>query len=136
MELLKRSDMVKFNQAELEMAQMMFGGSHGNESQQVRFIQERFDIPEVIVTKGEFGASYYKEDKAYHTAGREVKVTDTIGSGDAFLAAFLANHHLGESPQTILRNAIAMGGFIATQKGGCPDYDLADYNAFRDSIFG
>jgi fructokinase len=133
--MLKKADIVKFNQAELEMAQVLFRGSYWNEAEQIRFIQDRFQIPEVIVTKGEFGASYYNRDKAYHVAGREVAVSDTIGSGDSFLAAFIANHYLGEAPETLLKNAIAMGGFIATKKGGCPDYELADYHAFRNQIF-
>ena len=134
-DLLHKADIVKFNQAELEMVQSFFRGSFGNETEQIKFIQHHFNIPEIIVTKGEFGASYYKEDKAYHVAGREVKVNDTIGSGDSFLAAFIANHFRGETPETILKNAIAMGGFIATKKGGCPDYRLDEYLNFKTQIF-
>jgi len=134
-DLLKKADIVKFNQAELEMAQVLFRGSYWNEAAQIRFIQDHFNIPEIIVTKGEFGASYYNQDKAYHVAGKEVEVADTIGSGDSFLAAFIANHYLGETPQTLLKNAIAMGGFIATKKGGCPEYTLDEYIAFRNKIF-
>ncbi|MDR6945111.1 carbohydrate kinase family protein [Mucilaginibacter pocheonensis] len=134
-DLLSKADIVKFNQAELEMVQGLFRGSFWKESEQVKFIQDHFNISEIVVTKGEFGASYYKQDKAFHVAGREVKVTDTIGSGDSFLAAFIANHYLGEQPQTILKNAIAMGGFIATKKGGCPDYQLEEYLNFKIQIF-
>jgi len=133
--LLDKADIVKFNQAELEMAQLFFRGSFGNEASQVRFIMERFNIKEVVITKGESGASYYKTDNAYHSWGSEVKVKDTIGSGDSFLAAFLAGHYLNESPEIILKNAIAMGGFIATKKGGCPEYDLEEYKAFRNQMF-
>jgi fructokinase len=134
-ELLRKADIVKFNQAELEMVQGLFRGSFGKESEQIRFIQDHFNIPEIVVTKGEFGASYYKQDKAYHVAGREVKVTDTIGSGDSFLAAFIANHYNGVPPETLLKNAIAMGGFIATKKGGCPDYKITDYQDFKSQLF-
>lgn len=134
-DLLSKADIVKFNQAELEMVQGLFRGSFWKESEQVKFIQDHFSISEIVVTKGEFGASYYKQDKAFHVAGREVKVTDTIGSGDSFLAAFIANHYRDEQPQTILQNAIAMGGFIATKKGGCPDYQLEEYLNFKNQIF-
>ena len=134
-ELLKKANIVKFNQAELEMVQILFGSAKYNEASQVKFIQQYFNIPEVIVTKGEFGASYYINDQSYHVWGSEVKVIDTIGSGDAFLAAFLAGHYLHEEPQIILKNAIAMGGFIANRKGGCPDYQLSEYENFREKIF-
>lgn len=133
--LLKKADIVKFNQAELEMVQIMFGSSNTNESSQVKFVQDNFDISEVIVTKGEFGASYYLKDKSYNIWGSEVKVADTIGSGDSFLAAFLAGHYLREEPQDILKSAIAMGAFIATKKGGCPAYQLADYKKFKNQMF-
>jgi fructokinase len=133
--LLFKANIVKFNQAELEMAQAFFGGSFSNEASQIKFIQGKFNIPEIVVTKGEFGASYYKRDGVYHAWGTEVKVKDTIGSGDAFLAAFIANHYLKQKPQTIINNAVAMGAFIATKKGGCPDYQLSDYINFKNQIF-
>ena len=134
-DLMKRADIIKFNESELQMAQILFGGSFINEKEQVRFIQDRFNIPEVIVTKGEFGASYYRMDQSYHAWGSEVKVNDTIGSGDSFLAAFIANHQMGQSPKTIIKNAIGMGAFIATKKGGCPQYEIEEYKKFIEQIF-
>lgn len=133
--LLKKADIVKFNQAELELVQIMFGGPLSNEVSQVKFIMEKFDVKEIIITKGESGASYYKNGKVYHMWGKEVKVKDTIGSGDSFLAAFIANHYLHETPENILKNAIAMGAFIATKKGGCPEYKLREYKDFRNQMF-
>ena len=133
--LLVKADIVKFNQAELEMAQLLFGGSFSNEASQIKFIQDHFNVPEIIVTKGEFGASYYKNAEAYNAWGSEVKVTDTIGSGDSFLAAFIANHYLRNEPQSIIKNAVAMGAFIATKKGGCPEYDIEEYENFKKRIF-
>lgn len=133
--LLLKADIVKFNQAELDMCQMVFGGSLGNEQSQIKFIQEHFGVREIIVTKGEFGAAYYKNDQAYHAWGTEVKVKDTIGSGDSFLAAFIANHYLKTDPQTIIKNSVAMGAFIATKKGGCPDYQIQEYENFKSKMF-
>jgi len=133
--LLSKADIVKFNEAELGVVQIMFGGSLKGESDKVRFIQDRFNIPEVIVTKGEFGASYYKLDKTYNVWGNEVKVKDTIGSGDSFLAAFISAHSRQDQPLQILKKAIAMGAFIATKKGGCPEYKLDEYQAFYNELF-
>ncbi len=133
--LLAKADIVKFNQAELEMVQSIFGGSFSNEASQIRFIQDKFNVPEIIVTKGEFGASYYKNDTVYHAWGSEVKVQDTIGSGDSFLAAFIAGHFLNKKPQEIIKDAVAMGAFIATKKGGCPDYQIREYEEFNQKMF-
>jgi fructokinase len=132
--LLQKADIVKFNQSELHLAQELFGGFYLNEAQQVKFIQKRFEVSELIVTKGEFGASYYKNDDVFHVPSAAITVADTIGSGDAFLAAFIAGRYFNETPETILKNAIAMGAFIATKKGGCPAYQLSDYKNFRNTI--
>jgi fructokinase len=133
--LLEKADIVKFNQAELEMVQILFRGSLGNEASQIRFIMDRFNIREVVITKGESGASYFVNGKAYHIWGNEVKVKDTIGSGDSFLAAFIAGHYNKQLPELILKNAIAMGAYIATKKGGCPDYEVLDYQKFKEKMF-
>jgi fructokinase len=133
--LLEKADIVKLNQAELELVQIIFSGPLNNEASQIKFIQDRFNVGEVIITKGEFGASYYKNKKGYHLWGNEVKVKDTIGSGDSFLAAFIANHYLKAQPEIILKNAIAMGAFIATKKGGCPDYQIEEYQNFKNKMF-
>jgi fructokinase len=133
--LLGKADIVKLNEAELEMVQVIFNGPLSNEASQVKFIQDRFNVSGVIITKGEFGASYYTPEKGYHLWGNEVKVKDTVGSGDSFLAAFIANHYLKIQPETILKNAIAMGAFIATKKGGCPDYRIEEYEDFKNQMF-
>jgi fructokinase len=133
--LLSKADIVKFNEAELEIVQIMFGGSFKGETDQVHFIQNRFNVSEVIVTKGEFGAAYYKASQGYNVWGSEVTVKDTIGSGDAFLAAFIASHYRSEEPLNTLKKAIAMGAFIATKQGGCPEYKLGEYQAFFEQLF-
>lgn len=133
--LLEKADIVKLNQAELELVQIIFNGPLTTEVSQVKFIQDRFNVGEVVITKGEFGASYYTSKKGYHLWGNEVKVTDTIGSGDSLLAAFIANHYLKAQPEIILKNAIAMGAFIATRKGGCPDYEIEEYENFKNKMF-
>jgi fructokinase len=133
--LLEKADIVKLNQAELEMVQIIFNGPLDNEASQVKFIQDRFNLGEVVITKGEFGASYYTGKKGYHLWGNEVKVKDTIGSGDSLLAAFIANHYLKAQPEIVLKNAIALGAFIATKKGGCPDYRIEEYESFKSKMF-
>ena len=130
-DLITKADMVKLNEAELDVVQTVFGGNYGTEQDKVQFIQDRFGIAEVLITKGESGAAYYKDCERYYHYGSAVKVKDTIGSGDSFLAAFIAGHAQGRSPHEILKNAIAMGAFIATQKGACPDYQLDEYLRFN-----
>lgn len=130
--LLSRADILKVNQAELETIALMFEGRPGREEERVRLLKEMFNIREIVVTKGSQGASYYASAETYHHGGTAVEVCDTIGSGDAFLAAFIASHFQKQTPDIILKRATAMGAFIAGKKGGCPDYALSEYQLFFD----
>ena len=134
-DLFISADIVKFNEAELDMTQMLFGGPSNSEAAQVAYLRNRFNISEVIVTKGQFGATYYKGQSVYSAWGCEVEVKDTIGSGDSFLAAFIANHLKHTPPQQLINNAVAMGAFVATKKGGCPEYKPNEYENFKQLFF-
>lgn len=133
LQLLAKADIVKFNEAELKEVSSFFGNTLTQEMDQVKLIQDKFNIEEIIVTKGSEGASYFLKDKIHHAKATPVKVQDTIGSGDAFLATFISGHALKENPEDMIKNAAAMGAFIATQKGGCPPYDLAEFLNFKQS---
>jgi fructokinase len=58
--------------------------------------------------------------------GYKVTVADTIGSGDAFLAAFLYKTREGARPEERLQFANKMGAFIASRQGACPPYSLKE----------
>jgi fructokinase len=60
----------------------------------------------------------------YWEDGKAVKVADTIGAGDAFLAGFLAAF-LGrrQSPRAALAAACRVGEFVAAADGATPSYD-------------
>jgi fructokinase len=60
------------------------------------------------------------ETGLYSQTGFSVDVADTIGSGDAFLAAFLYKTLQGESPKKTLEFACATGAYMATQQGATP----------------
>jgi len=129
--LLSKADIVKFNEAELKRISSMFGGGYQREEDMVDFIRDTFSISEVLVTNGSAGASSYSIGGTFYAKGPKITVTDTVGSGDAFLAAFILGHHNKYDGQTNINNAVAMGAFTATLKGGCPDYSLADLEGFK-----
>lgn len=135
--LLSNTDLLKINEEELaEVTHIFQPASAGAPEQvQLRALMGRFGIKETIVTRGADGASYYTFDEQVDAAGIMVPVADTIGCGDAFLAAFLRHRLAGNAVQVALTNAVATGAFIAKQQGGCPDYALADLEAFmKDNL--
>lgn len=128
--LLEKCNLLKLNESELELIITWFSGENLVEESAVRFLQQKFKIDEVIVTKGGDGASYYTQSSKYTFPAFEVKVKDTCGSGDSFLAAFLAKKFENQSPETCMIYATGLGAFVASHEGACPDYDLAKLESF------
>lgn len=132
-ELLKRADVVKMNLEELELITGWFSRFTDTE-ERMQLIQDRFAVRSVIVTKGGDGAVVNYRGSYYQHAGYKVKVADTIGSGDAFLAAFLYKVLRDESPEDTLAFAAALGALVASKSGGWPDYNLIDIRQIIQSI--
>jgi len=128
--LLGKCNLLKMNESELELITTWFSNKKDKEQSAVRFLQEKFNIDEVIVTKGAEGASYYTKSESYSFPAFEVKVKDTCGSGDSFLAAFLSEKFEGESPETCMIYATGLGAFVASHEGACPAYDIAKLESY------
>jgi len=130
-DLLKRADMVKLNLSELLLIVRWLSPTPiKDEVQAVELLFSRFQIQEVLITKGGKGATYYSRQIRYDYPTYVIEVADTIGSGDAFLAAFLAMKLSNEPLEVILDYAVAMGAFITSQSGACPDYSKFDLERF------
>jgi fructokinase len=56
----------------------------------IHYLQDTFDIQEIIVSKGSKGALYVHKNHIYDYPAITVEVKDTVGSGDSFLAGFIS----------------------------------------------
>lgn len=128
--LLAQADLVKLNHHELAEVTGWFGDEvpAGREAA-MRWLVERFGLQAVCVTCGAEGALLYTAGQHYHAPGLPVTVRDTIGSGDAFLAALLRGWLAGDEPGAALRFACAAGALVATQAGATPALTAADVAA-------
>ncbi|MDQ3278748.1 MAG: carbohydrate kinase [Bacteroidota bacterium] len=123
--LLHSADILKINEHELPLITGWYRDLP-DVNEQVRFLQDQFSISSVVVTQGSKGALVCHNGTIYSHPGYTVAVADTIGSGDAFLAAFLHKREQGASMEECLEAANALGAFIASKEGACPAYALAD----------
>ena len=117
--LLQHADLVKMNEHELAEVMSWFGGLSTEESA-LEWLAGRFHLQAVCVTKGAAGAVLWTGGHLYRSAGFPVTVRDTIGSGDAFLAALLRGWLAGQEPGACLRFACATGSLVATYQGATP----------------
>ncbi|WP_223651272.1 carbohydrate kinase family protein [Hymenobacter psoromatis] len=117
--LLRQADVVKLNHHELAEIMGWFGVSPAEETA-LAWLAARFGLQAVCVTKGADGAALWTGGQLYQTPGRAVDVQDTIGSGDAFLAALLRGWLAGQPPAEYLAFAGAAGSLVATYQGATP----------------
>jgi fructokinase len=125
--LLHKADILKLNEAELDIITGWYG-SFSNKEQQIQFLQDRFHMDAIVVTMGGEGAMVAKSSGFYYNPGYKVQVADTIGSGDAFLAGFIYQIYNRAPVQDALDYAAALGALIATYSGACPAYDPEQIN--------
>lgn len=120
-ELLGKADIVKMNDEELQMIGKWLAIDDHEENIAMR-IKSHFDLHQLIVTRGSDGAWLFNEDGMMSHSASSVVVQDTIGCGDSFLAAFLSKFLQDESPEHCLEFAAYTGAYVATQKGGTPEF--------------
>ena len=123
--MLGFTDILKINEDELEIVSDYFSVPSDIESC-CKLLTTHFPIKMVCVTLGSKGAMIYQNGEIIKHPGYKVKVEDTVGSGDAFLAGFVKTYLQGKSPKEILDFACAMGAFVATKKGGTPRYEESE----------
>ena len=122
-DLLHKADILKLNLAELHLITGWFA-DYNSDDDRIKLLKDKFDIETIIVTKGSEGAILFINDSFYYHDGYKVIVADTVGSGDSFLAALLSKMIDRSPPAEMLRFASAMGAFVASCPGGCPDYQV------------
>lgn len=123
--LLGKADLVKMNHHELAEIMSWFG-EEPDPASAMQWLAARFDLKGVCITCGADGALLWTNDQLYRAPGVAVDVKDTIGSGDAFLAALLKGWLAGQEPGENLRFACATGALVATHLGATPVISEAD----------
>ena len=129
--LLYQTDILKLNEHELKLIAGWLNRFDSLQDQ-VKSLQEHFKIDTILVTRGAHGALINEKGNFYEHPGYKIKVEDTVGSGDAFLAGYLFKLDNNATPQESLAFANALGAFIATQSGACPPYSLEMVNHLKE----
>ncbi|MHC1777115.1 MAG: carbohydrate kinase [Lentimicrobium sp.] len=131
--LLKRADIVKLNDEELVIIASWFSLS-GSTAQLATQLYKILSLATLMVTRGDKGALLIHNNETFEHNGYKVKVADTVGSGDAFLAGFLAAYADGKNMDTAITEACAIGAFVATQHGATPEYNRSILSIFTASV--
>lgn len=119
--LAGRASVLKLNSEE---AARLAGIPEEDVERRARALADQTGCPLICITAGSRGAGLLRDGRWIREAGRPVAVADTVGSGDAFLAALVFHLLDGRTPDgDILAKACRLGEWVASCRGGTPEYD-------------
>ncbi len=128
--LMEKADFLKLNDDELFEISKVLGSKYNSIEQNVLFISKETKTKSVCVTKGPHGALLLTEGKLYYNSGYQIKVADTVGAGDSFLASLISRLLSGSDPQLAINYACAVGALVAQSKGANPVISPEDIDKF------
>ena len=127
-ELLASADVLKVNEHELVYLKQALNLSGNTDEQLLKQLSLLFNIEIICLTLGEKGAYVLHDNQLYHHKGYQVKVADTVGAGDSFLATFAASYLKGFPMDNVLDRACKVGSFVASKHGANPPYGDEVFN--------
>ncbi len=133
--LMKKSDFIKLNDEELEEVCISFEiDSKKTLEEKVKVLAEYTKTDQICVTKGKNGALLFFNETFYHNSGYKVKVIDTVGAGDSFLATLILKLLEDQVlPQKAIDFACAVGAMVAGSKGANPTFTEKQIEMFISS---
>jgi fructokinase len=122
LDLIGRCKTLKVNEEELNSIACWLSPDVEGPNALGRLFNRYPNLQEILLTRGAKGAVYKNRTEETSRQVEPIKVKDTVGAGDAFLAGFLARKFRGAAAGDALTYAIALGSYVATQSGACPEY--------------
>ncbi|WP_040281740.1 carbohydrate kinase family protein [Psychroserpens damuponensis] len=128
--LMLEADFIKFNDDEIFEICQTLGFNSQIIEENIKFIADRTKTKSICVTKGSKGAVLYVDGGFYWNSGYTVKVIDTVGAGDSFLATLIHMILKENTPQEALDYACAVGALVAGSEGANPEIHKKDIARF------
>lgn len=117
---LRRCDILKINDEELEIVKEMFGLEDFPTEGLCRSIIDEYGLKMLILTCGVNGSHVFSGDVSSFIETPKVKVADTVGAGDSFTGAFVASILKGKTVREAHEAAVKVSAFVCTQSGAMP----------------
>jgi len=127
-DLMQKADFIKFNDEEIALFSSHLNSGFTSLEDNMKFISNKFDASHICVTKGKDGAVLLLDGNFYNNKGYKIKVKDTVGAGDSFLATLIYHLTTGAAPEKALDVACAVGAMVAASEGANPTISEASIN--------
>lgn len=129
-QLMNKADFIKFNDEEILEIASELGFKSDNLEDNMQFISEKTNTKSICVTLGKHGSLLLWNGKMYQHGGYPVKVADTVGAGDSFLASLIAQLLSNRKPDKAMDFASAVGALVASYSGANPTLHNEEIKSF------
>lgn len=119
-ESVRRCNILKINDEELELVGKMFGYSDLDMESKSRHILDKYNLDMLVLTCGTNGSYVFTHGNVSFQETPKVQVADTVGAGDSFTGSFVASILNGKSVVEAHRIAVQVSAFVCTQNGAMP----------------
>jgi fructokinase len=121
---LKHANIMKANDAELELINLLLGLQADSAEAQARLLMQQYSLRGVLITRGAAGAWWLDDSGLIEMSSPPVAdIRDTVGAGDAFSAVFMLGLLDGWTLPVTLRRAHHFAGAICQIRGAVPEHD-------------
>ncbi len=122
--LMKHADFIKFNDDEIFEICSNMGHTSKQLETCIKFVANSTNTKQICVTLGHAGAVLFTNNEFVYNKGYKVKVADTVGAGDSFLASIISKLLNGASAQESIDYACAIGAIVASKNGANPEVSM------------
>ena len=119
-ESMRLATIVKLNDEELPRIMRLLELQHHGDEDSARHLLSLHNLRLICVTRGNGGSLLVTDDESSAHPGFRVKVSDTVGAGDAFTAALVHGYLRGASLAQLNETANRAGAWVASQSGATP----------------
>ncbi len=120
---LQKSNILKINDEEILVVKPLLELQGTTYQELCLELIRRYDLQMVILTCGTEGSYVFSESEESFLPTPKVQVADTVGAGDSFTGAFVAQLLQGQSIRKAHETAVKVSAFVCTQAGAMPQYD-------------
>lgn len=131
--MLDQAHILRANEHELNTICKWLNITEKSWEKKVRSIYSHYNYQALVTTLGGAGAVCFDGTEFFSQPVFRVDVVDTVGAGDAFLAAFITSHLRDNPIQDSLRYGCAVGALTAAKAGGTPQISTAEIDAILTS---
>ena len=119
-ESMKRCNILKINDEELEAISVMMGFAGIDIKDKCWILLGKYNLKMLILTCGINGSYVFFPGNVSFQRTPAVEVADTVGAGDSFTAAFIANILKGRSVPEAHAKAVQTSAFVCSMEGAMP----------------